>query len=130
MNFLFVGERPSPTAHARGFSWQDGRLAAKQLFDALRACQIDPASQKFDNVFLSEPQGPEVVCDKAIRRIRAAQRGGSCVVAMGKKAEMVLTTRGITCLSIVHPAARGRIRKKELYCAHVREALLDSFMRK
>lgn len=35
--FLFVGERPSPKAATMGVTWRDGRLAAKQLFDALVA---------------------------------------------------------------------------------------------
>lgn len=37
MLLVFVGERRSPAAIRMGVRWPDGRLAAKQLFDALRA---------------------------------------------------------------------------------------------
>lgn len=118
--FLFVGERPSPLAHRTGATWAAGRLAGKQLHDALRQAGLNPADQKYDNVFVPDPDGPEEVCRKAIRRIR---RCGLPVVAMGNKVAEVLTGLGLPHLRIVHPAARGRIRKKHRYAAHVREAL-------
>ena len=40
--YLFVGEKPSITAHNRDVVWADGGLAAKQLFDGLRKLGIDP----------------------------------------------------------------------------------------
>jgi hypothetical protein len=121
--YLFVGERPSPKALQMGVTWADGRLAAKQLFDALMDSGIDPAEQLFDNVFRPDPLGPEEVCRNALRRISRAAAGGVVVVAMGQKVSRVLANRGLDCLSIVHPAARGRIRKKTRYAEHVRSVL-------
>jgi len=124
--FLFVGERPSPKAARMGVTWEHGRLAAKQLFDALFAVGLDPKSHRFDNVFVPTPEGPEVVCRNAVRRIKRAAISGLRVVAMGKKVEAVMAAKCIPCLSIVHPAARGRIRKKERYAEHVREVLNEA----
>lgn len=121
--FLFVGERPSPKAHAMGVAWADGRLAAKQLFDALRVARIDLKDCKFDNLFLPDHCGPEVVSPNAVRRIRYNARRGLTVVAMGRKVCHELTRRGVAHVSIVHPAARGRIRKKSLYAEHLQSIL-------
>lgn len=106
-----------------GFGWRDGRLAAKQLFDALEAAGLDPSAHRYDNVFRPVAEGPEEVCPKAIRRIRRAADQGLVVVAMGQKATRELASWRVSCLTIVHPAARGRIRKKERYAEHVREVL-------
>ena len=121
MRFLFVGERPSPTALAKGWRWKDGRLAGKQLFDALAACDIDPAAHRFDNLFMLTA---DVVCPLAVRRIRRAMRSGCRVVAMGKKVAGHMERMRIPFLPIPHPAARGLIRKKERYAAAVAEKLL------
>ena len=47
--FIFVGERRSRRARAMGVRWEDGHLAAKTLFDALRASGIDPVAQAYIN---------------------------------------------------------------------------------
>ncbi len=98
-------------------SWKDGRLAAKQLFDALAHCKIPLENCRFDNVFIPVTDGPEVVCKNALRRIRNSVKNGLTVVAMGKKVEKAL--KGRFDLAIVHPAARGKIRKKARYFSHV-----------
>lgn len=107
---LFVGEKRSQLAIKMGVTWEDGRLAAKQLFDALEACDIDPQKQKFCNWF--EDGGKEIV-----------RSHSGTVVAMGLKVKKALEKEGIPHLFIYHPAARGKIRKKELYESHVRENL-------
>lgn len=112
---IFVGERRSPLARRRGWRWEDGRLAAKQLFDALRAIGIDPTRQEFVNAF--EPGSA-----KRLRSYWAMTRK-PVVVGMGQLAQEWLIRRGIPHLPIVHPAARGAIRKKELYIEHVRSVL-------
>lgn len=114
--FLFVGEERSNLAKTRNVRWEDGALAAKQLFDALKACGIKPEDQQFTNLF--ERGGPT-----AVRRAKAA---GVPIVAMGKKVSCALKISGITHLALVHPAARGRIRKKERYAKHVQEVLLEA----
>lgn len=119
---LFVGERPSQRALSLGVTWKDGALCAKQLFNALRSLGLEPTKMVFDNVFEPVGSGPEIVNYKAIRRIRAKAKQRK-VVAMGKKAAKVLTKYKISHIMIIHPAARGKIRKTELYAQHVKEKL-------
>jgi hypothetical protein len=113
VKLLFVGERKSRTAEKRGWSWTDGRLAAKQLFDALVAIAIDPAACRFANAF---ERG-------ALTAIRQLQAEGYTVVAMGAKAQERLAHAGIAYRPMVHPAARGRIRLKARYAEHVRSVI-------
>ena len=117
MRFLFVGVARSQKAIAMDVTWIDGRLAAKQLFDALRANGIDPAKQKFVNV--TEPGALDTI-QKYARR-----RGTWMVVAMGQYVHLQL--RGLLDATqyyrIVHPAARGTIRRKENYVEHIRRRI-------
>ena len=43
MKILFVGEKRSPTAIAKGWTWADRRLAGKQLVDALGNLSFEEA---------------------------------------------------------------------------------------
>ena len=113
MQYLFVGERKSPTALLRGWSWEDGRLAAKQLFDALDVVGVDPQACLFRNAF--DPG--------SLSYIREKQQDGWLVVAMGAKAQRELERHAIPFRPMVHPAARGAIRRKDRYTAHVQEVL-------
>lgn len=108
---LFVGERRSERAKALGLTWKDGGLAAKPLFEALHACGINPDLCHFVNLF--ERSGPRIV----------REFPGS-VVGMGRKVQARLERMGIKHTPIVHPAARGAIRKRERYIEHVKSALL------
>jgi hypothetical protein len=105
---LFVGEKKSNLARKKKWSWEDGRLAAKQLFDALDECSIDPSNCLFENWFNTQKQ-PFI----------KAHNGP--VVGMGKVVQKALDKAGVNHIPLVHPAARGKIRKKELYIEHVRE---------
>lgn len=116
--FLFIGERPSATAIAKRWTWRDGRLAAKQLFDGLRACGIDPQVQVFENLFQLRR---DAVRPGILNRLRSAE--GCTIVAMGQLVSRRLTAAGIAHVTIVHPAARGRIRGKYVYAAHLKERL-------
>ncbi len=100
-----------------GVTWKDGRLAAKQLFDALRAAGIDPAAARFSNLFEDDDRRRVVL---ALRR--AVSRGWT-IVAMGKKVQAALLFENIAHLRLIHPAARGRIRGKQRYADHVRSVL-------
>ena len=111
MGFLFVGEERSARAIEMDVRWEDGALAAKQLFDALNVHGIDPAAQKFTNLF--ERGG-----------LKAIREHVGVVVGMGSKVQKELKKRNIEHVALVHPAARGKIRKKERYAAHVGEQLL------
>jgi len=112
--FLFVGEAPSLKAQKKSWDWEDGHLAARQLFDALQACGVNPHQQWFTNI--SEGKVAQVLCTKALRV-------GWVIVGLGRKVQGELRRFGIPYLAMVHPAARGSIRKKERYAAHVREVL-------
>lgn len=107
--FLFVGHEPSATALKRGWTWRDGHLAAKQLFDALRDGGIEPRDQWFANI----------VDENCIPLCRHASITGLTVVAMGLVAHRFLTEHRVEHTLIAHPAARGAIRKKHRYAAHV-----------
>jgi len=111
---VFVGEKRSKLAVRKGVTWQDGRLAAKQLFDALAHAGIDKDRCTFVNWF--ERGGPTKV-----RKI--AVDSGVIVVGMGRKVQAALKHAKIAHLELVHPAARGAIRKKERYLAHVSAVL-------
>ena len=107
---LFVGEKRSNKAVQMNVKWEDGKLAAKQLFDALKECGINPSECTFTNWF--EYGGKSTV-----------QRWGGIIVAMGQKVSKSLTSKGIQHISIIHPAARGKIRKKSRYIKHIKESI-------
>lgn len=107
--FLFVGHEPSATARRRGWTWRDGRLAAKQLFDALRSANIAPSEQWYANI----------VDEGCVPLCRHAAITGLEVVAMGLVAHRFLVEKKIPHRLIAHPAARGAIRRKAVYAQHV-----------
>ncbi len=49
---------------------------------------------------------------------------GVPVIAMGQKVQKKLDELGVEYIGIVHPAARGKWRKREVYVEHLREQLL------
>ncbi len=112
MKFCFVGESRSKLAQKMGVYWKDGRLAAKQLFDALAACNIDPKDQLFFNADT-----------RRVLSIREAAKSGYVVVGMGMIAQRRLNNWAIPHIKLIHPAARGKIRRKEVYIDHVRAIL-------
>lgn len=112
---LFVGERRSQTAVARGWRWKDGHLAAKQLFDAFKEVQFEKHRAEFCNVFEDGKHGRGHI----IRAILS----GKPVIAMGKKVQAELSRWEIPFVPMVHPAARGKIRSKRRYAAEVRRAI-------
>jgi hypothetical protein len=119
--FIFVGECRSATAQERGWSWADGHLAAKPLFEALRAAGIDPTEQRFVNLF-RDPPSAHLVNHRSFVVLRD-RAPAVRIVALGKRVAHELARRGLVHIALVHPAARGRIRKRERYIEHVRERL-------
>ena len=119
IKFLFVGERRSKLAESMGVTWESGRLAAKQLLDALNACGIDFKDCSFENWF--EPYNHNY----GNFRGWVKELGDPKVVAMGRKVQNAMRKEGIEFIPLVHPAARGKIRKKENYIKHVYEKLVD-----
>lgn len=124
--FVFVGERPSPLAFKRGATWQNAAHAGRTLHDTLQALGLEPSKQFYLNLW----DGPEALDTDAVHAgavcscLREFQRNGLTIVAMGQKVARELKRAGIDHLQVVHPAARGLIRRRERYVAHVREVLL------
>ena len=51
---------------------------------------------------------------------------GYTVVGMGRRVCRHLREAGVAHLALRHPAARGRMRRRDLYVAHARETLKGS----
>jgi hypothetical protein len=117
---MFVGERRSPTAIERGWTWESGRLCADTLHRALRALGLDPTEQRYRNLWRDDGAlDPTTVVLAEV----FARQPKCVIVALGRKVHRELTRLGIPHRALAHPAARGRIRKTERYQAHVREVL-------
>jgi hypothetical protein len=125
--FLFVGEKPSPTAVRNGWTWESGHLAAKSLFEALRACDVDPTTCGFTNLFGDHHNSPPTLtANYRAPCLRAAAAAGTPVVAMGQKVSRALRERNVPHITIRHPAARGAGRLRARYAEHVRSILLGT----
>jgi hypothetical protein len=109
--YLFIGEKRSEQAIRNDWTWQKGISTAKFLFDALREIGITPEEQEFQNLWSDEGKLQEVVTEK-------------CVVGMGQKVHKKLKEMGIEHIDIVHPAARGIYKRKEVYREHLRGRLV------
>jgi hypothetical protein len=123
--YTFVGECRSLTAIRKGWTWADGRLAAKPLFEALEAMQVDLASVDFMNLWKDPRRGKpdERVIDESRLDTLVSLIGGRIIVALGARVSTELIARKIDHVALIHPAARGRIRKRSRYIAHVKERL-------
>jgi hypothetical protein len=119
---VFVGERRSRKARELNASWTNGGLAAHTLHAALRACGIDPSAVLFLNLF-QEGDGALIVEPAMLERVRALASDCATVIALGRTVQRTLARSGIAFLPLVHPAARGRIRTRAIYQAHVAEVL-------
>jgi hypothetical protein len=108
---LFVGEERSDKAKQMGVRWEDGRLAAKQLFDALEPLNINPRKCTFCNYFEDS------------KRVIKTWKG--FIIGMGRKVQRALTKDGIEHIPIIHPAARGKIRSKRKYQQHIKTQLCN-----
>lgn len=116
-NYLFIGEKRSQTAIDNDWHWQDERLSAIQLFGALRALGIEPEDQEFLNLWDDDGGMDLCVLSYAATQMR--------VIALGQKVHQELEKRQIEHKTITHPAARGKIRKKENYLEHVKSVIYD-----
>jgi hypothetical protein len=118
-HIIFVGDRRSAKAMQLGVTWYDGRLAAKTLCAALELLGL--SSEDYDMVNAYRDSGS---LDKAaLQRVKHAQACGWLIIGMGKRAQKALTAFGIPHRPMMHPAARGRIRCREVYQAHVADVL-------
>lgn len=119
---LFVGECRSLTAKRMNWTWKDGRLAAKPLFEALRAMGVDPAAHQYVNLW-TDADPPFIPPTRTGWLRMRVERDGVTIVALGKKVSTELSKRGIDHVALVRPAARGKIRKRERYHEHVKATL-------
>src|SRR4051812_11807016 len=97
---LFVGDKPSHLAHAKGITWTDGKLAAKQLFDALSTIGIPLSRCSFINLFGMTPDGDSSASVR-LQFLKAIEKQMT-IVAMGKKVSRALLTHSIEHLQLVH----------------------------
>lgn len=118
VHLLFIGECRSLTAKSKGWTWEDGRLAAKPLFEALEAMGVDPRAHEYTNLWLDT--SPPTIAANKFDWLGMKQSSG---FVLGKRVSNEMNTRGVDHVALVHPAARGRIRKRERYHAHVKKTL-------
>lgn len=121
-NLLFVGEKRSDKAIAMGVTWRDGRLCSRTLHAALDACGIDGTAQAWVNAF-KDGEGWQID-EAAISLIRERAQAGLRIVGLGRRVQGLLEQRGIPHLKLTHPAARGAIRRRDVYHSHVAAVLL------
>jgi hypothetical protein len=125
VTFVFVGERPSRRAEQLGATWQNGRLAGKTLREALLAVGIEPTAQVYLNLWDGpEPHaGDEAHEAMSIAILRRYVKADHIVIGMGAIVCRTLIQHGIPHRRLTHPAARGAIRARDIYQAHVRAVL-------
>ena len=127
LRFVFVGERPSFRAVQIGATWQNGKLSGKTLREALLAFHLDPAAHHYLNLYphpqsLDDAAWEEEACGEIMHLIEQ----GYIVVGLGRLVSDRLKQRRIPHLFMIHPAARGEIRRKERYHAHVAATLAQA----
>jgi len=112
---LFIGEKRSQQAIDNNWHWYMGVSTAKVLFDSLRQIGIDPEKQDYMNLWSDEG---------VLQRLpyKYNEFYGN-IVAMGQKVQKQLDKQGIKYIGIIHPAVRGKYRKRELYVEHLKERL-------
>lgn len=111
---LVVGHSRSQRAIQMGVRWEDEALAAIPLFAGLRAAGLDPlADCRFVNWF---ERGGRA----AVRRHKGH------IAGLGKEVQEALAARRVAHVPLIHPAARGAIRLRERYIAHVVERLAQA----
>jgi len=104
-----------------GVRWENGRLCARTLHAALRAVGLDPAKQTYVNAYTDT--NPPAIDESAIDRVREMAHAGAKIVALGRAAHRALERAGIPHRQLTHPAARGAIRARATYYAHVAAVL-------
>jgi len=118
MKYLFVGEKRSRKARQMKVTWESGKLAAKTLQKALSFSGISLDDCGFINI-LQENLEFNLISNTNLRKIKSHVNKGVKIIAMGKLVQRHLANKNIPHISIVHPAARGKIRKTELYNQHL-----------
>ena len=124
VRFLCVGEKRSLTAIARGWTWADGHLAARTLHAAMGTLGLE-YGHDYMCCNLCDDHG--TASPSQLAGIRSFHLDGWQIVALGQVAARVLTAAAIPHLCLIHPAARGAIRRRDRYQAHVAAVLSPRF---
>jgi hypothetical protein len=118
---VFVGERRSRRAIQLGVRWEHGHLCARTLHAALRASGLDPAEQGYGNLY-SDAE-PPVLREAVLARFQALAADGVQIIGLGRIVHRALERAGVAHRRLIHPAARGAIRARAAYHAHVASVL-------
>jgi hypothetical protein len=120
-SFIFVGERRSRRAIQLGVRWEHGRLCARTLHAALRAIGLDPDQQGYVNLYFDAE--PPALDEAVLARLRTLAAEGVEIVGLGRIVQRALERAGVDHRQLIHPAARGAIRARAAYQAHVATVL-------
>lgn len=120
---LFVGEKPSRTAHEKGWTWKDRRLAGKTLGDALDVVGLPETQRFFVNLYGDNWMNTHIPRPLVVGYIRTVNQQEWRVVALGERVSRHLAMNSISHVKLRHPAARGAGRARQAYIDHVKEAL-------
>lgn len=125
--YVFVGENRSPKAKDNGYSWTGcqitgiPRLAMKPLAEALEAVNLDWRYPIFLNLW-NDDMSKNLINREIIKELAD---DGEVIIGMGKKVQEELKNLNIPHREMTHPAARGKIRKTNLFRHHVRKVLFS-----
>jgi len=121
LRFVFVGERRSRRAIQMGVRWEHGRLCARTLHAAVRAIGLAPEEQGYVNLYFDAE--PPALDEAVLARLRALSAEGIEIVGLGRIVQRALERAGVDHRQLIHPAARGAIRARAVYQAHVASVL-------
>jgi len=110
----FIGEKRSEQAIRNNWHWDDNVSTARFLLDCLANIGIHQSNIIFYNLWSDDG-----ILQKEV--ISELQSNSIPIVGMGKIVCDELDKYEISHMSIIHPAARGKIRKKELYTQHLQD---------
>jgi hypothetical protein len=127
VRFLFVQQRPSRQAEEAGATWANGGLADCPLWQALEALGLDPREQRLVGIWRTARTRSwgQDLADEATAHIaiKDAALSGYAVIGMGAVVHAWLDRHDVPHTKLVHPAARGAIRRQARYLRHVAEVL-------
>jgi hypothetical protein len=119
--YYFIGEKRSEQAIKNNWHWEDNVSTAKFLLDCLKELGIEQKDIKFYNLWFDDGQLDDILLDGLYYM---SNNYSKCiVVGMGNTVCNKLDEKEVKYIKIIHPAARGKIRKKENYIAHLKERL-------
>lgn len=113
----FIGEKRSEQAIRNNWHWDDNVSTAKYLLDCLSVVGIYQEDIIFRNLWSDDG-----ILQKSV--IEDLKNTDLKIVGMGEKVSKELEKYNIHFTQIIHPAARGSIRKRENYIRHLEDRLL------